>query len=197
MTLVQKEVKAVYKWTVKVRPVTPSLVYDFTQSDAWWNANGCARDSRWFYRTNSWSDGRIVSPSEVLVATPKKISIVFNKVYQSSGTALGWKDTVQEWWYWLPLNYNQQAQLSTRCNGTDTIYNLSWTPSGVCTWELNIDSSTTPRTVTHKITWLTDVTETSWILDYIWGNWDGVTIRAVNRSSWTWSMCIQSATFEY
>lgn len=190
-------IKKIYVGTNQVRPVQTALTYDFTQSDAWWNANGCSRDGRWFYSVNSWSDHWIVSPSEILVATPKKISIVFNKVNASSGTAIGGKDTVQEWWYWLPLNYNQQAQLSTRCNGSDTIYNLSWTPSWVCTWELNVNSSTTPRTITHKITWLTDVVESSWILDYIWANGQWITVRAVNRSAWTWAMCIQSATFEY
>ena len=182
----------VYLWTDDL-----ILTYDFTQSNAGWDADWCSRDSRWFYSTNTWSDHWITSPSEVLSKTPKKITIVFNKVNQSSWTALGGKDMAQDRWYALPMDYNQQQRLVTRVNGSNTTYNLSWIPSWETTWEMNVDKSTIPRTVTHKITWLTDVTETSWVLDYIWGNGDGVTMRIVNRSDGTGSMCIQSVTFEY
>ena len=174
------------------------LTYDFTTSDAWWNANWCPRDGWGFYRTNTWSDWGIIWPTEIFQANPKKITIVFNKVNQSSWTLFAGAWCPEDWQYWLPKDYNTQWYFTYTQNWAITNVWMT-TPSWITTWEMNVDQSTTPRTVTHKITWTADIVETSWVLDYIWSvspsGW--VYIRIVNRSGSTGSMYIRSFAIAY
>jgi hypothetical protein len=179
----------------QVRPSGYTLSYDFTTSSAWWDANGCPRNSSWFYRNSTRSDGAIFWPSEIFNDTPKKIIITYGKSGASSGTWI-WESTTRSNTIWLPRNYNELSSMEFQAWGVVTSVSVWWNPTWDVTREMNIDSSTTNRTVTHKITWLSDVTDNYWIIKQIRQDQTFI-IRIVNWYGSTGSIYIRSATFEY
>lgn len=174
------------------------LSYDFTQSDWWWTASSwVSRNSSWFYIT--WATSAwwiIVSPSEVYQQTPKKIKIDLNR----SGTSNTWTGIWNNWvnsnyWYFLPRN-SSTIRLDWYYNWTITQNSVSL-GTGDITWELDIDSSTTNWTVTHKITGNNDITDTGWVLKAIWENQlFGIRLIYWNKTSWVWPY-IKKVTIEY
>ncbi len=181
----------------QVRPAWPSnLVYDFTTSDEWWTPSSWTfRDSNWFYRTWSWSDWWIEAPSEVFQATPKKIIISYNKTNATTGTWI-WTTWTYNPWYLLPYNYASSSlkQMWVQ-NGWTTLISLWSNPTGNIDWEMDIDSTTTPRTITHSITWINSFTNNSGVLDSLFNN-QSFSIRIVNWTV-TWWLYITWVTIEY
>lgn len=174
------------------------FTYDFTSSDWWWIASSwTSRDSGGFYRSATYSDGWITAPSEIYKATPKKIIISYNKLTWDCATWI-WN----LWGSWVPsykLPYNYPSSYLTqmwleRTGGTSWI--ALWSnPTGNVDWEMDIDSTTTPRTITHSITWINSFTDNHGILDSLFEN-QNVWIRIINR--WrTSDMYITWVTIEY
>lgn len=188
-------VKEVYVGTTKVRPTI--LEYDFTQSDWWWtkSSSWVNRSSSWFYVSWAYASWWLIfPPSEVYQWTPKKIKIDLNR----SNTSNTWTGIWNNWlnyWYFLPRN-SSTIRL-------DWNYNWTITQNSVLlgiwdiTWELDIDSSTTNWTVTHKITGNNNITDTGWVLKYIWNNQlFGIRLIYWNNTSWVWPY-IKKVTIEY
>lgn len=181
----------------QVRPSIQPLTYDFTQSDWWWtDTGGFSRDSNWFYRSWTYSDGFIIAPSEIFNHTPKKITINYNKTGASSWTWFIWVSN----WSWvtnvfLPpaldnLNWFQMWK------DEDHTVSLGTNPMWDVTWIMEIDSSTTNWTVTHKIASLSSVIDTYWTVKATWDVQD-FRLRIVNWRNWTWSLHLKSITIEY
>lgn len=173
-----------------------SFTYDFTTSDWWWTPSSWTlRDSNWFYRTWEWSDWWIEAPSEVFWATPKKIIISYNKTDAVTGTWI-WTTQTYSPWYLLPYNHTSSylKQMWIQ-NGWITLINLWSNPTGNVDWEMDIDSTTTPRTITHSITWLNSFTNNSGVLDSLFNN-QSFSVRIVNWTV-TWWLHITWVTIEY
>jgi len=189
-------VKEVYVWTTKVRPTI--LEYDFTTSDWWWETSNSdvVRWSKWFYINNSstFIDRYISAPNNLFsLWVPKKIILVYSKSMTSTWTGIWYSGWTYE--YDVPRDRNNLNYLAIVVKWTPTNYSLGANPTWTVTWELDIDSSTTNWTVTHKITWCSTVTETSWVLKYIFTN-NALKIRLVHWTDTSW-LYIQSIRFEY
>ena len=188
----EKELKNAY-----IGEYPESFTYDFTTSDEWWTPSSWTlRDSNWFYRTWKWSDWWIEAPSEVFQATPKKIIISYNKTVANTGTWI-WVAWTYNPWYLLPYNYTSSSlnQMGVQASGGTSYVNLWSNPIGNVDWEMNIDSTTTPRTITHSITWLNSFTNNSGVLDSLFNN-QSFSIRIVNWTT-TWWLHITWVTIEY
>lgn len=188
------KIKRILVGTQQVRPSSsPILEYDFTQSDWWWTKTSTvSRSSSWFYVSWANVDWYIYPPSEIYDRTPKKIQIIFNRPDSNSWTGISnWWN----YWYFLPRNY-WVSRFDWAYAWTITQNNLQSFGTGAKTWELDIDSSTTNRTITHKITDNNDITDTSWILKYIWDN-KIISVRTVHwNTSGAWTY-IQKVIINY
>ena len=181
-----------YIWSQKVRPPVTTIEYDFTQSDAGWTASSwTSRDSNWFYRTWDWSDGNIQAPSSMFDNTINKIEIAYSRASTWSWTGIG-NNTNYYYWYLSPEIYNGQ-NIWVHVNNATTLINPWGNPTWDIVWSMDIDSSTTPRTVTHNITGLSSFTDNSWALDYLINNQQFI-IRIVNWTASTWDIYIKSVT---
>ena len=188
----------VYIWTNSLKNAyigeyITKLEYDFTQSDWWWTKSSTvSRSSSWFYVSWANVDWYITPPSQIYNNTPKKIQIIFNRPDTSCWTGIS--SSVWNYSYLLPRNY-WINRFDWSYNWTITQNNISL-GTGDTTWELDIDSSTTNRTITHKITGNSDITETSWILKYMWDN-KSIRVRTVHwNSNATWPY-IKKVIIEY
>lgn len=163
MVLVQKELKNAYIGDGL------TLEYDFTKSDCWWTyTSWTMRDSNWFYNpTAAWSK-YLYPSSDIFGGTPKKIIISYNKT--ASNCWIGLHSSTNNYICSLPRNSSYLNQMFFRANNSDTTQNLGSNPTWDIVWEMDIDSSTTNWTVTHKITWLSSFSETKWILKYFFEN---------------------------
>lgn len=174
------KVSKIYVWDKQVRP---ALIYDFTESDWWWTKDSVVtRDSNWFYISSTETNGYIYPPAEVFNHwSPKKIAITFNKTGASSWT---W---IQIPYYLIFVSSGSSALTNFRIfsNPNTTDVDMWLNPTWVRTWEMNIDSSTTNRTITHKITWVNDITDTSWVLKTMFTQ-NSMPIRIVNWSNASW-----------
>lgn len=183
------ELKNAYIWEDSI------LEYDFTKSDCWWTASNAniQRDSNWFY-VSWWNvDGFITPPSALFNRTPKKIQIIFNRPDGVCWVGI-YNSSYSNYWYFLPRSYNI-SRLDWSYNWTITQNSISL-GTGDITWELDIDSSTTNWTITHKVTLNADKTDTSWALKYLWNN-SWLWLRTVHRTpSWT-GPYIKKAIFEF
>lgn len=169
--------------------------YDFTKSDWWWTLDSwVTRDSNWLYLTSSsqYVDSYSAAPNIIYSWTPSKITVTYYKSQSSTGTWIGdWMSAA----VWLPRNQYNLNYLSTNLNWTISNINLWANPTGNIVWEMDIDSSTTNWTVTHKITWVSAVTETSWALKTLFTN-QSLKIRIVDWKDTT-SIRIKSIVIEY
>ena len=195
MTWANAKIKRIYVGDKQVRP---ALIYDFTASDWWWVADSwVSRSSSWFYISESWDykDKNIKAPSEIYNHwTPRKIIIEYSKSWVNTGTWLR-SNTSPTNELILPRNPSNLNYLAYTYNGwTTQQLNLWANPTWNVTWELDIDSSTTNRTITHKITWATTVQESSWVLKYLFAN-KLFYLRLVHWTS-TW-LYIKSIKFCY
>ena len=197
MTLVQKEIKKVFLWTHQVRPVIPPLVYDFTTWTHWRTASSwTSRSSSGFYRTWTWTDGYISAPSEIFDNTPKKITISYNKTHTISGTWVFGSDIVNNSTF-FPVDPSNLYTMQFNRNWTSNNAYIWGNPTWNVNWVMTIDSSTTPRTVTHKVgTLSTEPTEQYWLLNSLWSGED-FRVRIVQWDGWTWSIYITWVTIEY
>jgi hypothetical protein len=190
------EVSAVFVGTDKVRPSI--LEYDFTKSDYGWTSSSWVnRSSSGFYIR--WSTAAwwiIVSPNEVYQWTPKKIKIDLNRSNTNNTWTGIWNNWINgNYWYFLPRN-SSTIRLDWNYNWTITQNSVSL-GIGDITWELDIDSSTTNWKVTHKITGNNNITDTGWVLKYIWNNHlFGIRLIYWNNTSWVWPY-IKKVTIEY
>ncbi len=180
----------VYLWTDSW-----TLTYDFTQSDWGWTAgSGTSRNSSWFYRSWTWTDGYILAPLEVYNSTPKKIILTYNKTVANSGT---WFTNNIPWvqnYYSVTFPYDSNSTIySEYADWVSNIVDLGSNPTWIVDWVATIDSSTSNWTVKHKIWSLNEVTDTSWVMKYLWDN-NEFAVRIVN---WTWTIYITWLTIEY
>lgn len=188
----EKELKNAY-----IGEYHESFTYDFTTSDEWWTPSSWTlRDSNWFYRTWEWSDWWIEAPSEVFRATPKKIIISYNKTDAVTGTWI-WTTWTYNPWYLLPYIYTGSGlnQMAIQTSGGTSYVNLWSNPTGNVDWEMDIDSTTTPRTITHSITWINSFTNNSGVLDSLFND-QSFSVRIVNWTT-TWWLHITWVTIEY
>ena len=178
--------------------------YDFTQSDYWWVQSNksdfwwstVSRNSSWFY-ISSWTaqTNCIIAPSEIYRWTPKKIIVNYNKTAASWWT---WMYNINDLstWYFLPRRWDILNRFDFCLNWTVVAENNLWVnPTGDVTWEMDIDSSTTNWTVTHKITGVSNVTDNTWILKATWeSQW--FTVKITN---WDNNLCvyIKNVTIKY
>ena len=176
-----------------VTPVPTTLTYDFTQSDGWRIASSWTnRDSSWFYRNNTWSDGNITAPNEIFVEYPSKITITYVKSGSSS-----WTNFQTTWYSYNPSpEYNKLNYFDIYSSGSLVSSTQPWNATWNVTWEMVIDKSTSPRTVTHSLTGLTPFSESTWVLKNIWDS-NSATIRIVNWYDWGKPLCITWVAIEY
>lgn len=181
----------VYLWTEH-----GTVEYDFTKSDWWWTAwANVLRDSDWFYINGTAISDMISAPASLYnLWTPTKVEIIYKKSGTSCWTRI--EDTSINTWYFLPRSWNDLNRLDYRVNGGTIVQNNIWAnPTWIVTWELVIDSSTTNWTITHNITWVSSITESSWAFKTIFENND-LNIWIVNWNTAQW-MYIQKVVFYF
>jgi len=171
------------------------IEYDFTTGDQWWTrSTEIQRSSSWLYvntRSVSWY---VSAPSQIYSGTPKKITINFSRTDTMCWIRV--EDSTTSNWYFLPRWYSLQTRFDWDNWWTITQNTLSSTlGTWNLTWEMNINSSTTNWTITHKITWCNPITDTWWVLKTLWAN----------KTFCLWLVCwenpnqpfIKSIVFEY
>ena len=188
----------------KIRPTWPTILsYDFTQSDAWWTPYNRTpndwdnyRDSDWWYRTATWSDWVIYAPSEIFTPwTPKKITIHAVKNW-TQATIWIFQATDLSGDYYSLTDYQDPDHLKVMHNWTITDFSLGSSIMGDITWELAIDTSTTPRTITHTINSSIVITTQLWAFQSIWES-NFFWVRLCQWNYWTKAIIFRDITFEY
>ena len=171
--------------------------YDFTSSDwGWILPSGVTRDSNGLYISSSskWVDTYTQAPSDMYWGIPKKITITYYKTQASSWIWLrDWSNNNSL--IYLPRNQNNLNSLLVYNWVSDTYLSLWANPIGTVVWEIDIDNSTTNWTVTHKITWCTTVTDTTWALKNMFNSND-ISLRIVDWEATT-SIRVKSIVIEY
>ena len=189
----------IYPDGVTEKQVYPAVLeYDFTTWTHWWTPDTSAwlQNSNWIY--TNWLVTNVFwsAPSEIFRWTPKRIIINYNKTGTDNWTWIYSANPMA--WYYLP-RWKRYDNLQNRFD-----WNVNWTitqntinnPTWLCTWELDIDTSTSNWTITHKITWVSNITEQSWAFKTIWNSWS-LNLRTVNWDSWNPWIYIRSILFEY
>lgn len=185
MTLVQKEVKAVYLWTTKVRP-TP--IYSYSYTFKWKTSSQISNDwstligtintnSDWVtWTSNSELRIKVDIPS---LTTAKKITISGTFVVnQNSYNGMSFIIWTWSWWGsgfagWNAHGSNFHGISTTYYNGTDHFWNVvGYTTIGTYTPTITIDLEN--KTINETLSWFSNSTNT-------FTNSDIATIRQFNQ----------------
>lgn len=184
MTLVQKEVKAVYKWTVKVRP-GPTYSYDFrNKTSAQFTEDGwTAYEWTPYFNSDGMYGGtwtvRTKKTLSVSLANANKITIIENfKITWTSGWTRSWIANVSEMthWNWFYI------QGTARGTDLDSTFNLT-------------TNSASDATGTYSETLVLDLVnktyEASWRWSYSTTLTDAV-ISTIKNNTWLYVMLYNS-----
>ena len=173
---------------------------DFTTWTHWWTASSSAgkQDSGGLYTNGNLTEVSWLAPSEIYTPwTPKKVIINYNKTGTDSWIWIrtpAWNGS----WYSLPrwpVSSSQNNRFDRSNNWTITQNTIS-NPTWEVTWELDIDTSTTNWTITHKITGVSNITESSWVFKNIWDSLE-FNLKIVNRNNSNQWLHIKNIRFEY
>ena len=180
------KIKRVLIWqNNQEKQIYPAYIeYDFTKSDWWWTATSwTSRDSSWFYRSWTYTDGWIYAPSSMFNVIPNKLILTYNKMWASCWT--WFVDNTLDIAILSPWDPSYLNQVWYKENGSyPNKINLWGNPTWQLEWEITIDKSTTPRTLNHKI-WTYSFSDTSWYIERMWNDKEFV-LRVVNWQYNNW-----------